>query len=303
MATFLPPGLLLAAALAWSGSAHAETTGCQVLDTLPATIAAPGHYCLDHDFVQDFGNQVPIQLQADDVVLDCNGHRVKHTNAANTLDAIYGPGERHDVTIRNCVLDGWYVGIFLQASSDPGARGNRIEDNQVLRSRVAGIYVIGSDNRIDRNRVAQNTADYGGSAYGIFVISMDKTGVGNVVRDNHVSDFRPTPPGTSATVEGITVSNLHDTEVSGNVISGLYNIDGQYAAGIVGYDASGTVVHDNTILTPPYPGPAPWTGYHAYGIYLPGTAEEMATNVCRDNVVGHFNTAAYGCIIVDSTGF
>src|SRR5690349_18058505 len=234
--------LVAAAALLAAGRARAETTGCIELDTLPVTITEPGHYCLTHDFVQDFGYEAPIRILADDVVLDCNDHRLKHSNAANTGNAIYGPGERHDVTIRHCVLDGWYVGLFLQASSDPGASGNRIEDNVVLRSRVAGIYVIGSHNRIDRNRVAQNNANYGGVAYGIFVVSMDKTGVGNVVRDNHVTDFKPTPPGTTATVEGITISNLHNTEVSGNVIAGLYNIEGQYVAGIVGYNAAGTSV-------------------------------------------------------------
>jgi hypothetical protein len=291
------------AALAFAGGARAETTTCQVVNTLPATLSTPGHYCLESDFAQDFGFASALTITADDLVLDCNGHRIRHTSAANEADAIFAAGERHDVTIRNCVIDGWYVGIFVQASSDPGARGNRILDNQLLRTRTTAIYVLGTDNRIERNRIAQNTGDYNGVARGIFVSSMNKTGVGNLVRDNVIVDFKPTPPGTSTQVEGINVSNLSNTEVSGNVIGGLITIDGQYVAGIVGYDASGTSVHDNTLLSPPYPGQAPWTGYYGYGIYLYGTDAEMASNVCRDNVIGHFNSPSYGCTVVDDTGF
>lgn len=282
--------------------ARAEATACQVLDTLPVAISEPGRYCLASDFVQDFGYEAPIRILADDVVLDCNGHRLKHSSAANTVTGIEAPNEREHVTVRDCVLDGWYVGIFLSASTDPGANGNRIEGNTVLRSRVAGIYAIGSNNLIERNRIAQNTADYGGVAYGIYVYSMGYDGVGNTIRDNIVSDFKPDPPGDQLTITAIGVSNLRNTEVSGNIISGLYSIGPDGVFGIVGYNANGTSVSDNIILTPPVPGPAPYDGGHWYGIYLPGTAEEMASNVCRGNVVGHFNGNIYGCTIAESLG-
>ena len=294
---------VLAASSPVAAPARAEATACQVLDTLPVTITQPGRYCLDRDFVQDFGYETPIAIHADDVVIDCNGHRLKHANAGNTGSAIHGPNEREHVTIRDCVLEGWYTAIFLQASTDPGANGNRIEGNTVLRSRVAGIYVIGSNNLIARNRVSQNTADYGGVAYGIYVYSMNYDGVGNTIRDNIVSDFKPVSPTGNTSVTAIGVSNLRNTEVSGNVISGIYSTGEYGVIAITGYNANGTTVSDNIILTPAAPGPAPWTAGHWYGIYLAGTAEEMASNVCRGNVIGHFNLAAYGCTIVDATVF
>jgi parallel beta-helix repeat protein len=285
------------------GRARAETTACQVLDTLPVTISAPGHYCLDHDFAQDFAFESPIRIQADDVVLDCNDHRIRQTNAANSGSAIYGPGEREHVTIRHCVLEGWDTGIFLQASTDPGANGNRIESNTVLRSRTTAIYVIGSNNLIEGNLVAQNTGANNGVAYGIFVYSMDRTGVGNTIRGNTVTDFKPVSPTGNTSVTPIGVSNLRNTEVSNNIISAI-NSTGEYGViGITGYNANGTTVSGNVILTPRAPGAAPWTAGHWYGIYLPGTAEEMASNVCRDNVIGHFNLAVYGCTIDQGSSF
>ena len=283
--------------------AHAEATACQVLTTLPKRIDTPGRYCLTQDFIQDFGYEPPIRIDVDDVVIDCNDHRLRHTNALNTSVAIYGPGEREGVVIRGCIADGWDTGIFLQASSDPGAKNNRVEDNTVVRSRTTGIYVIGSNNLIQRNRVTGTTGNNGGATYGIYVLSMNYDGVGNTIRDNVVADFKPTPPGPDSSVTGIGISNTRNTEVTGNVISGLSSV-GQYGViAITGYNANGTTVSDNVILTPEAPGTAPWTAGHWYGIYMYGTPEEMASNICRGNVIGHFNLAIYGCTIVESTSF
>jgi parallel beta-helix repeat protein len=296
----------VAAALALAAlprAAHAEATACQVLTTLPVNITTPGRYCLTQDFIQDFGYSSPIRIDANDVVIDCNDHRLRHTVATNSGVGIHAPGERGGIVIRGCVLEGWDTGIFLQASSDPGAKDNRIEDNTVVRSRTTGIYVIGSNNLIQRNRVTGNTGNNGGAAYGIYVYSMEYDGVGNTIRDNLVADFKPTPASGNSSVTGIGVSNLRNTEVTGNVISGLSSTGEYGVIAITGYNANGTTISDNVILTPGEPGTAPWTAGHWYGIYLPGTAEEMASNVCRGNVVGHFNLDIYGCTIAESTGF
>jgi parallel beta-helix repeat protein len=293
---------LLALAPLAAPPARAETSACTVL-TLPATISAPGVYCLQQDFVQSFGFDTPVSITADDVVLDCNHRRIKDTDAATTRNAIVGENALEHVTNRNCVLDGWYVGIFLQAGSDPGSNGNRILDNTILRSRLAGIWVIGSNNLIEGNRVSQNTANYGGTAYGIYVYSAEYNGVGNAIRRNIVSDFKPTPPGDDLTVTAIGINNMRNTDVSGNVISGIYATEGHAVGAIVGYNVSATTVNDNIILGPRVPGPAPWTGSNSNAIALGGTPEDVASNVCRGNIVGHYTVNIYGCTIAESTGF
>lgn len=296
--------LMALGVLAWSTPTRAETSVCTEITSLPATINSAGHYCLQKNFAQSFSGSDVLRINADDVLLDCNDHLILNTNASNTADAIYGPGERKHVTIRNCTIDGFYVGIFLQASSDPGADGNRIQGNAVLHSRSVGIYIIGSNNLVEGNRVSQSTGNYNGVTYGIFMYSSGTLGVGNVIRDNVVSDFKPTPPvGAGSSTEGISFSNLRNTLVTGNVVSGLYATTSQGVFALVGYDASGTTVSDNVIVTPPAPAAAPLDGGHYYGIYMPGTAEEMASNVCRDNVVGHYNGNVYGCVVATNTGF
>jgi hypothetical protein len=273
---------------------------CLGVPTLPTDITAPGHYCLNKDFAQDFPYASALDIEVDDVVLDCQGHVIAATNATNTAAAIYAPGGRRNVTIRNCVVDGFYVGIFLSSGGAPGATANRIEDNEVRRARQVGIYVIGSHNRVERNRVVGHTANYNGVAYGVFMYSSGGLGVGNAIRDNVFADWKPDPPGSPNEVIAIYGSQLQNTEITGNVISGIYGSTGLGTYGIRLNESSGTVVARNTILTPP-PLPAPLDGPH-FGIYLPGTAEAQATNACRDNIVGT-TTAITGCVESGNTEF
>lgn len=294
--------LVLAVLVAWAAPARADTQGCTVLNVLPTTIAAAGTYCLDQDHAQAFAGAAVIQVNVDDVVLDCNGHAVRNTNNANTVTGVYGNSQRTNVEVRNCTLDNFYVGIFFTASSEPGAVGNRIVGNSVLRARSVGIYVIGSANRIEGNRVAQSSGNYNGVAYGIYLYSPSAQGVGNAIRDNMIQDWRPTPPAEGNSTQGITFFNVRDTEVTGNTITGLHANTNSGVWGIYASQTSNNLIAGNTILSPP-PAAAPLDGGQYGGIRVIGTAEEQATTVCRDNVVGHFNTNILGCVEFDNTGF
>ena len=293
---------LLLVALLVLGRAGPAAAACLGITSLPATISAPGHYCLNKDFAQSFTSAQALAITVDDVVLDCQRHVIEASNATNTAAAIYAQGGRRNVVIRNCVVDGFYVGIFLSGSSAPGATANRIEDNEVRRARQTGIYVIGSHNRIERNRIVGNTGNYNGVVYGVFMYSAGGLGVGNAIRDNVLADWKPAPPDTTNEVIGIYAVQLQDTEITGNVISGIYSNQPWGDYGIRVNESTGTVVARNTILAPP-PLPAPLDGAHVGGIYLPGTAEAQATNACRDNVVGHFGTNIFGCVKSANTEF
>jgi parallel beta-helix repeat protein len=294
--------VLLPAMAAWPRPAHADTQACTVIDTLPTTITESGHYCLEQDFAVDYAGASIIQINVDDVVLDCNDHVIRATNNANTLTAIYGNTQRRNVEVRNCIVDNFYVGIFFTASTEPGAVGNRVLGNTVRRTSVTSIYVIGSNNLIEGNRIVQTTASYSGGAKGIFLYSPGAQGVGNVIRDNVIQDWRPTPPADGNSIEGITFFNVRDTEVTGNTISGLHANTGWGVWGIYASQTSNNLIAGNTILSPP-PAAAPLDGGQYGGIRVFGTVEEQATTVCRDNVVGHFNTDILGCVMDGNTEF
>jgi len=277
-------------------AARAGTTQCLVVPTLPNALVSSNHYCLDKDFEQAFA-QTALQVNADGIVLDCNGHRIHQTdtNAGTTGIAGY---DRKNVIIRNCVVDGFLHGINLGSSSDTSGTGNLIEGNHILNSRQVGLYAIGSHNRVERNRISNVDGSYNGVAYGMYVYSIGSTGVGVTIKDNVVRDFRGTYPITNQSPTGIFFANLRNTEVSGNVISGLYASTGNRVHGMESY-ATESVLRDNVVIAPP-PLPAPLDGQQEWAI---GIFDATSGSVCRDNVVGGFTTGIAGCTKSVNTEF
>jgi parallel beta-helix repeat protein len=295
------PALALAALFA--PAAHAEVGACTVIDTMPYSIFTPGRYCLDQDIIGTSVEGYRLRIYADNVVVDCADHRIVDSNDANTNSAILVTGDHKDATIRNCVIENFQTGILIQESADDGSSGHVLENNTILRSRQAGISASGSNMRIEGNRVLGNTGNLNGLAYGIRVYSSYAHGTGNTIRDNLVADFKPTPPPATGTqVIGISFFYVHDTEVTGNTVSGLYSTTNQYTYAIDSSSATGSVVTDNRVLAPPALA-APLDGNAFYGIHLAGTPEEQATNLCRGNTVGHWSTDILGCTQVDNTAF
>jgi len=282
--------------VAMPAPARAETFNCTAIDTLPATISSPGNYCLNKNFDQTYGvDSYALRLYGSDIVLDCNGHRIRTTNAANTQVGIYSTPNPSGVTIRNCTIDGFQTGIFLQGTDNTGATGNRIVNNIVLHSRQIGIYVIGSSNLIEGNQVSQNLGNVNGIATGIFMYSSDHQGGGNIIRDNVISDFKPQLGGQPTT--GMELDNMQDVTVTGNTISGLYAYTGSYVIGIRISDMTGSSISGNTISTPP-PAAAPYDGSFNLGIWATSSGSDLSTLLCSDNTVGHFSNDIYGCGVI-----
>jgi hypothetical protein len=293
---FAQATFLLALALAAPTAARAETTQCLVVPQLPAVLDMSSHYCLEKDFVQAF-SQTALQVNADGIVLDCNGHRVRQTDTAAGSAGIAGY-DRKNVVIRNCVVDGFVVGINLGSSSDTSGTGNLIEGNHILNARQVGLYAVGSHNRVERNCITQLDNSYNGVAYGMYVYSPGSTGVGVTIKDNVISDFRGTYPITNQSPTGIFLGNLRYTEIVGNTITGLYASTGNRVHGIESY-ASGTVVRDNVVIAPP-PLPAPFDGQQEWAI---GIFDSTSGSACRDNTTGGFTSGIFGCAKAANTEF
>lgn len=294
---------VIALALLLPTAAWAETFNCTEITSLPRTISTPGHYCLRRNFAQNFGFTIPIDIEADDVVLDCNDHSIRETAANSNSEGVYVYRDRSRVTVRHCVIDGFYYGINF-ISDTLGARDNVIQDNTIVRARETGITVWGSGNLIENNRVTEVQGDPAGSnATGIKVAGVGNVGSGNVIRGNLIANFKPNPPSGTPVAIGINLSGLQDTVISGNTITGLYAHTGGGVYGIIAGTTTGTSVTDNVLASPPLPYTAPYDGGNYYGVYLGGTVGEQATNLCSGNQVGHFNTDILGCNKVGNTEF
>jgi hypothetical protein len=292
--------LVLLAWLAWAPAARAETVGCTPIAALPVQITNAGRYCLEADFAQDFNNADPVLIQQSDVVLDCNGHRIRHTDpAGNGARGIHASSGLANVTIRNCVVDGFFIGIEL--TSDGTIDGSvRLEGNEVLNARVYGIEAAGANIRIEGNHVdhvlGDSTAD---GPVGILLYS----GTGFDVRGNTVSDIRPAITTATGNAFGIFMQQVQDSVVADNTVIALTGYTGFGVYGIRGWDVSGISVERNVVASPPAPGTAPHDGHQYRAIFFEGTPEQLATIACRDNVVGHFDTDIQGCTAALNTEY
>jgi parallel beta-helix repeat protein len=290
--------------------AAAETLTCTDLPTLPATIAASGHYCLNKNFTQSFAT-APVNITVSNVVLDCNNHIVTNTSAS-AITGVYA-NNKSLVTVRNCTLQGFTRGIGFFETSAGLSRSNRIEHNDVRKSKLAGIQIAGASNIIDGNRVTENQGDSSSYTYGILLSSFDALGAGNVIQNNVINNIAPA---NYVRVVGIYLLDVQNTTVQGNSISAMYPPLDLGVYGIIGSSTVlGTSVVGNTILSaignPSAGGGGISYGGASYdGILFNANSSSAAHNVCRDNVVGHFidnifaeSPSSVGCVKDSNTEF
>jgi parallel beta-helix repeat protein len=299
--------VLVALALWGAGApAHAETTGCTTVSSLPATLVAPGHYCLQSDLSVSGAAANGIVITAVNVVLDCNDHRVSAATADNTGAGIMMSDVVSGTVIRNCRVDGFYYGIYSAYSESAEPRKLTISGNRITRSNLAGMFLFGSANLIEGNVISDGRRITNGYPTGIYLLggASDLYASGNVIRGNVIQDFRPPTPtdGSYNLSIGIQVNYQAGVIIEDNTIVGLRARTGGGTYGIVSSNSREVLVRGNRVLSPP-PAAAPYDGGNWSGIFLQGTAEELASNHCAENLVGHFNGNYNGCSSTGNTGF
>jgi nitrous oxidase accessory protein NosD len=209
--------VLAAAALLWlAGDAAATPSldGCTgYLDPVPGqaypmqqVITQPGTWCLRQDLVVEYAAPgALVEIVADDVVIDCRGHRIERAPDGGHTAAIYaqylGPAR---AVVRNCRIEGFGAGIALGTTSQGGG-GHVVEDN-VLAGNQNGIEVGGSGSVVRRNRIHGTTYGNAITAYGPAEIS------GNLVDGIHAQFGHE---------GGIVVVNPRGTLIVDNVVRGL----------------------------------------------------------------------------------
>jgi hypothetical protein len=203
----LRSAVLAAALLALSAGARAETADCTEIASVPNTITAPGIYCLKKSLALPLQQGVAISIQANDVVIDFNGHTLENfPGAAGIGWAIYALNVRH-VTLRNGTIRGFSMGVNLEDRSG-NSMGHLVEHLVLDLNTLAGLSVDGRNSIVRNNRVMRTGAST--NTYGIF-----------------------------ARGAGI--------QVTGNVVTELVEAAGGIAVGITAYEAPGGLVERNTV--------------------------------------------------------
>src|SRR5881227_2066237 len=112
----------LAAFAGASGPAAAAESydGCfGFIDALPATITTQGIWCLRQNLDTSATSGNMIDIQTNNVTIDCNGFRLRGSGggASTTAVGIYATG-RLNLAIRHCTIRGFLAGIELTGGSD-----------------------------------------------------------------------------------------------------------------------------------------------------------------------------------------
>jgi hypothetical protein len=262
----------VAAGLGQDVRAAQSLDGCTgFVDSLPATISAPGIWCLRGNLSTGITTGAAIAIAANDVVLDCNDMKIGGMAAgpASMAVGILANERTSNVTVRHCSLRGFHTGINLS-----GQR-HLVEDNRLDHNLVAGIATTGADHRVRQNVVL----DTGGHAreavaYGI---TAEADISGNRVDNVFVSAPAPVE------VVGIKL-RAYALEARGNTVRGVVAAANASGIAAVAFVPSfpATVV-DNTVTG---------TGGSAGGIGIRASGVVMA---CSRNVVSGYATSYSGC--------
>jgi parallel beta-helix repeat protein len=109
-------------------------------------------------------HQGSVEVEADDVTLDCAGHTI--SGPGTRAEDEYGfvgilLDGRTGVTVKNCRVSGFDYGILLTARLGSGSDGNQLIDNAAFGNRLDGIRVNESENNELTGNIASSNGQHG----------------------------------------------------------------------------------------------------------------------------------------------
>lgn len=222
---------LLLAGLSWATPGAAQTTATspctQWITEVPVTITAPGYYCLKQNINTNLVGGA-IGIESSDVTVDCRGRSISHQDPANDAFGITGGGfgPVHDVKVRACKLVDFGTGIVF----GPGSERVEIAGNDIVRPKLDGIVLWGSNSRITGNSVLATSNPFYDYSRNITVTAFQPgvRSTGNVISGNTVAGAHG-----NGTIWGIRVDMSDDVLINNNNVLDLQPKDGGYAAAIV----------------------------------------------------------------------
>lgn len=215
--------------------------GCTAL-AAPATITAPGLYCLTANIFVTTVNQNGINVLASDVVIDMQGKAIVGPGSG------YGVGVKaidvNRVTVRGGNIWGFHFGVHIERSLN-----SSVERMDASGNKLRGIIVIGAGAIVEHSRVSGIA---GSSAYPYsHSMGIEVSGNGCHVRFNSVQNIMPF--GANEGV-GISVSDLASgCQVYDNLIRfGAKPPTGRTFGVWVGGGVAPSSVHNNVVLGADY---------------------------------------------------
>jgi parallel beta-helix repeat protein len=256
--------------VAFSTVAGAETyrTCTGFIDSVPATIGQQGVWCLRGDLSTGIASGSAITVATNNVTIDCNKFKIGGLAAGDSSQAVgIHAYQRQNVVVRHCNVRGFYRGIHVE-----GGSGHLVEDNLLDNSLYTGIYVIGENSVVQRNRVL-DTGGYpgNGTSFGIYTSLADVTG--NLVSGVFADSTDTWPWGIFASGTGISVR--------GNTVRGL-DVAGAGNANGIAATVRGRISDNHVFAVPAV------TGY--------GIRALIDASACDGNLVAGFSTPIDSCI-------
>ncbi|HEY0660080.1 MAG TPA: right-handed parallel beta-helix repeat-containing protein [Lysobacter sp.] len=269
---------LLASAALPTRAAESYDNCVGFIDTLPATIATQGVWCLRADLGTSMTDGAAITINTNNVTIDCNHFKLGGLAAgAGTAAAGIHAINRLNTTVRNCSIRGFAYGVAFTGTAASG--GHVIEDNRFDGNTYTGIHVEGDGSVVRRNQVIDTggATAYLGTAYGLFTeYSVD-------VLDNTISGVLPSPnqSGDGSAVGIYANVNLNGS-ISGNRVRGLVRLGTSSAYGIYSQNSDRVSMDRNHVV-----------GDASSGSI--GLRCSSASGNTRDNIISGFATAIETC--------
>lgn len=123
-------------------------SACTPISTVPFTITEPGVYCLTQSQTLTTATPVAILIQADNVVLDLQGHTVDGGNVTNRGISVL---DRQNVTIRNGtirLITYWGIDVV-------GGHGHLVEGLRLEFMPYTGILVAAASTIVRHNHIIE----------------------------------------------------------------------------------------------------------------------------------------------------
>ncbi|MEM4331972.1 MAG: right-handed parallel beta-helix repeat-containing protein [Candidatus Micrarchaeia archaeon] len=161
--------------------------------------------------------KVCVEINASNVVFDCDGHFIRNTDVGGTTGGIFVDTRRSNVTVKNCNVSKYMYGITVYNASNSIITNNKVHNNWVGINLLHNTYNItvvnntvynsSSANIISQNFahftsyniIKNNTASFG--AYGLRVIKDDNIQISN-------STYHSSQHNLYITSSQVTLSNM-----------------------------------------------------------------------------------------------
>jgi len=205
----------------FAGSAFANSTHCTVISSAPTTLSKAGLYCLTDDLSHSTGGAA-IEIDADNVTVDLNGHTIRATRSPGEAEVSYAgvtvSGHKY-FSIIDGVISGFTFGVFVSDTFKGHAEGGLVADLKVIKA-SDGIAVSYAGCIVRNNIVTETTTVSGQNGATIYGVVVD--GTGNQVTGNRIyataNGSANTHPGAALELEG-TFSTASGNYVANEVPS------------------------------------------------------------------------------------